>query len=91
MKTIYEVTCNTDLTEGRGYQKHVAAFFDKSDAEKCAEDQPKIMGVGKASHINKMCIYTSYQDWKQNTAAELRRKALSKLTEEEKFALGIND
>ncbi len=88
---VYEVTVNSDMTEGRGPMRHLAFFTDQNDAELAGEPH-KIMGVGKGHSVKfkELRIYQSLNEYTERTAYSLRKSALAKLTDDEKRALGIN-
>ena len=88
-KIVYLVRVNSDLTEGRGYMNNVALFDSRYQAEKCADDQPKIMNVGKSTDILEMVLYDSYISFKDSEREKIRERALAKLSIEERIALGL--
>jgi hypothetical protein len=82
MKVIYEASCNSDSIEGRGYKKIIAFFENESDARRC------VHRMGRVTECLVFETFLEYEEWK---GGETRRRALAKLTEEEREALGLND
>lgn len=64
--------------------KHIANFTNEEDAKACAK------GVYRTHGRRRITIFDSLEDYENNTREKLRERALSKLTHEEKVALGIN-
>lgn len=92
MKTIYLAGYNSDTTEGRGPTVYVAAFASREDAEAACLDLPGVFGTKNTTKPKEMVMYNSYEEWaEKHHEAELRRKALAKLTDEEMRALGLGD
>lgn len=95
---LYEVTGDTDKTEGRGGSYKVGTYLDRSDAELAARGHG-VMGSPGYIHKKSIVLFedgTAYelgQEVKnfQRTLeqSKLRSNALKKLSEEERKALGI--
>lgn len=89
MQTIYIATRNSDSTEGRGHTETIAAFFDEKSAKQAVKGWG-VMGVGDGD-VEKMDVYDSFAEYDPKSVANIRKKALSKLTHEEKKSLGWGD
>lgn len=87
MKVIYRAERNQDQTEGRGPMVPIAYFFHKTDAQRAAKGHG-VMGVGDGDVVQ-VKVYESFDDWGEGRRIELRERALSKLTPEERKALGV--
>jgi dsDNA-binding SOS-regulon protein len=66
------------------HQPKEPAFFNKEDAE-------EFLGDNKYDYFDKKTIriYESILDYEDNNHEKIRQRALSKLTEKEKKALGL--
>lgn len=93
MKTVYMTMRNADMTEGRGPMVQDLCFSSRELAAEYIDQQPGVMGrIGKWSE-------DKFGDWKiqalevldqiPDPNQKIREKALSKLTFEEKRALGL--
>jgi hypothetical protein len=87
MMTIYEATKNSDRLEGRGHTIRIAAFTKREDAEQAAKGHG-VMGMGNGD-VDPITVYENFVEYLSKSKADLRKKALAKLTPEEKAALGI--
>ncbi len=89
MKTVYTVWFNSDTTEGRGPMvlKGIAATSEVAGA--LAADCPKIMGVGANADIRRETLFESVADYQAGQRKAIVTLALSKLTKEEREALGL--
>lgn len=95
----FEVMGNTDTTEGRGPMKVVARFNTREAAlvyvRSKAYSQWCVMGVQSwvydSRNIveNTILIFDSMDEMEEVRKSKLRKSALSKLTTEEKEALGL--
>ncbi len=94
---VYEATTNSDSDEGRGSTVTLGWFLTLEDAQKCAKGKGVWGADGRVVTHHKevaLCgekvfllgseVQKTYQDPKK-----IRDQALSKLTEEEKEALGL--
>lgn len=97
MITIYNVYVNSDLTEGRGPMVFKAAFENKEDAEKAANEfdpycvkgnKPQGLKSGWAD-IRVSSLFKDYQEYKNNSDEEIKKRALAKLTDYEKELLNL--
>jgi hypothetical protein len=87
MKTIYEATKNSDQTEGRGQTVRIAAFSKVNDARRAAKGQG-VMGYGDGD-VQSLEVYDSFEEYEGVNKKTLRKRALAKLTPEEKEALEL--
>jgi len=75
-----------DKTEGKGGSRIFAYFKKKEDAQQAAKHK----GVwGQDGEVEPIYVHSSFAEWQAHINQELRQRALAKLTEEEKRALGI--
>lgn len=87
MKVIYEASCNSDSIEGRGYKVTIGYFEDEADAKHAVEGLgPMGMSDGDVYECVLFKSFKEFEEWKNG---ETRRKALAKLTREERVALGL--
>jgi hypothetical protein len=95
---IYQTYRNSDDIEGRGPMVPDLAFLHKAHAERYIDEQPGIMGrKGKWSQqeygdweIIEVNVIENEFDPAEYKLIKLRERALSKLSEEEKKALGLS-
>jgi hypothetical protein len=99
-KTLYELTHNSDLTEGRGHTVSIAFMTDSAQAFKVVDD-PRwvkycVMGMhhpGRQTYDvreRNLLVYDSADEfWAQHDTATRKRVALAKLTSEERMLLGL--
>lgn len=100
--TFYEVTANSDTTEGRGHTIYTGICFDhENDALAFAQsDHYKpyaVMGVVNKEYskfnVKKQTkiVYECFNEYDSETQRkiDLKQSALDKLTEEEKEILGL--
>jgi hypothetical protein len=89
MKTVYVATRNQDSCEGRGPMVPIGYFYTKSEALKAAKGQG-VMGIGDGE-VNEFPIWESFEEFRSyNKDAEIKKRALSKLSTEEKRVLGVS-
>lgn len=75
-----------DKTEGKGGSRAFAYFKKKEDAQQAAKNK----GVwGQDGEVEPIYVHSSLAEWQAHINQELRQRALAKLTEEEKRALGV--
>lgn len=96
--SVYGVYCSADRTEGRGPSVHTGLCFrSKSEAQKYVRSQDYanrygVMGTtGSDFDVRAMVLYImdTVEDLNASRKEEARQKALAKLTEEDKQALGL--
>lgn len=90
VNNIWGVYSNTDSMEGRGSDILVGYFTSYSDACLAAEGR----GVmGTAAEIRKedisISVYESYSEFEDLDTKKIKERALNKLTNQEKKALGL--
>lgn len=86
---VWEASKNSDMTEGRGHGILIANFAFEEDAKRAVKGLG-VMGVGDGDVSHKrIIIYKSYDEFVQHTQADIKRRALDKLTSEEKRVLGL--
>ncbi len=101
-RIVYEVSANTDLTEGRGPTRAIGWFFKREDAVTYANGRG-VMGTpahvedGKTCKV--VCMYGDYGNEfhllgrkiieSYDPDKEIRINALAKLSAEEKRVLGL--
>ena len=92
MKYVYIAKGNTDTVEGKGPMKNLAAFWDKKLAEECSSKEGGCMGM-RMHHpfVDTLPVFDSVQDRSEYIKGDARRKALAKLTENDKVLLGLKD
>jgi len=105
--TLYEVVTNSDTCEGRGYAVSLGWFTSKADAKAMAKGQGVWGTDADIKEKSKWVIlYTIYNLGNEREVAHLvgesvvieyidpkirRKRALEKLTAEDKEALGLSD
>ena len=101
MKTIkcFEVLGNTDTTEGRGPMKVVARFSTRKAAEEFVKSKIYarwcVMGYQSEktdlTYIDEvdLIILDSIGEFEEQEKADIRARALAKLTKVERAALGV--
>lgn len=87
MKIIYVARKNQDQTEGRGPMVPIGYFYTKADAEKAVAGLGP-MGIGD---VETGKLWENYDDYKSGNDEAILRRALDKLTPEEKRVLGISN
>jgi hypothetical protein len=94
----YELTYNSDGTEGRGYSIVAARFVNKDDAVAVCNDERYwkkhgVMGtkMDPKYDVREVCgpLFESTADYWHYDVDEVKKKALAKLTDAEKKALGL--
>jgi len=86
MKIVYEVLRNMDQNEGRGPMKRFAAFSNKADAIVASKGQD---GWGGDAQIEPIHVFESVEEYETKTRMDIKTRALNKLSDEEKEALGL--
>ena len=97
MITVFQTYRNSDTTEGRGPMIPDACFTTRKVAAEYIDNKPGIMGrPGPWSNqdygdweIRPINVYETIETLNQAIKKDLKKSALSKLTNEEKEALGI--
>jgi len=88
----YEVITNSDLTEGRGRSVHVAYTTNDFTAKQIAKGKGVMGTDAEVRAINKTIrVYETHSEYLGSKQEEIRKKALAKLTKEEKILLGLTD
>lgn len=98
--TLFHVTTNTDLNEGRGSEKTVGWFVDEDIARR-ASRRNYVQGTD-CPVVRKSCTVVRTEDGKLHLLGEpieveyedpreVRARALQKLSSKERKALGIKD
>lgn len=87
MMIIWEVWCNSDAIEGRGRPVLDSRWRHEADAIEAARSLGP-MGASDGKVRSAPVFATSYErdEWEQG---EVKRRALAKLTSEERQALGL--
>jgi hypothetical protein len=91
MKIAYVAMGNSDTVEGRGPMKPLAAFWNKTLAAKVSANEGGCMGQKQEPHVNEMPVFDDEADREEYKSGEAKRKALAKLTPQEKHILGLTD
>jgi len=90
---VYQTMRNSDMTEGRGAMVPDLCFSSRALAAEYIDQQPGVMGrVAKWSQDNFgdwMIVAIEVLNTVPSSEEKIRRKALSKLTAEEKRVLGL--
>ncbi len=68
----------------------IGTFTKKADAEKAAAGRGT-MGHGDGAIQDGPVLYESYKEYQEKNPGAVRKKALAKLTPEEKKVLGLRD
>ena len=89
VKIVYAAMKCSDLTEGRGPMITIGTFWNKYDAAEAARGWG-VMGVGDGE-VREIKVYDSWTEFKKLELEDVRQKALSKLTDEERMVLGIKN
>lgn len=94
----YELTYNSDGTEGRGHSVVAARFVNKDDAVAVCNDprywkKHGVMGtkMDPKYDVREVCapLFESAADFWNYDVEEVKKRALAKLTDAEKKALGL--
>jgi hypothetical protein len=90
VNNVWGVYSNTDLMEGRGSDILVGYFTNYSDARLASEGR----GVmGTAAEIRQenisVSVFESYSEFEGLDTLKIKERALRKLTDQEKKALGL--
>jgi len=94
----YELTYNSDGVEGRGPDVVAARFVRRDDAVAVCEDKRfwgkhGVMGtkIDPKYHVREVVVplFDSVPDYWNYDVEEVKKKALAKLTDAEKKALGL--
>ena len=100
-RTVFQVIANTDTTEGRGSNYTVGWFLTEGVAKSAArgkgpmgtdarvEREQKDVVIVEAGGVRKIFLLGPPVDASYEDPAEVRRRALAKLTPEEREALGV--
>lgn len=62
---IYRASCNSDRTEGRGFDRTIGYFHHEEEAEKAAAGKG-VMGVGNG-RVRPIEIFDTFEDFKKAT------------------------
>lgn len=96
---IFAVKANRDQTEGKGPMYTVARFSNKEEAIQLqiSKDFARDYGVQgtpyAASDVEEeeIKVYDSFAEYSLEKREDIRKRALAKLTQEEKRVLGLSD
>lgn len=101
MKIIFLALKNADMTEGRGPMVTEAAFAKEIDANTFTDKQPGVMGRMSEKgwskekygdwEVKPLVVFESLEEKIAWDNGKTRRRALAKLTPEERAALGLTD
>jgi hypothetical protein len=83
------ITYNSDLTEGRGPSRTAGYATTPGVAGFIAAKCPRIMGVSRSDQIDEIVIFESIEEFDMETREGIRKRAIAKLTPEEKAVLGV--
>jgi hypothetical protein len=86
---VYLVYRNADLTEGRGPDVLEGIFKDREVADEYAMKLEPYGFKNQFCRVKEEVVHCDYKDFETYKKAELRKRALSKLTEEERKVLGV--
>lgn len=95
--TLFEVTTNTDSTEGRGHEIHYGWYLTRAEAKRAGRGR-YVMGtdcpirqqtIEVVTIGDRMFVLGDEIDLKSEPPEEVKARALAKLTEEEREALGL--
>ncbi len=89
MQVIYGAQQNTDMTEGRGPARVVGWFKDKLVAESVNRGLPGVMGTKNDCSVVQAYLFEHETEYRMMEQDKVKQGALSKLTKEEKKALGL--
>lgn len=94
-KLVYVVLKNSDEVEGRGPMVLDSIFYSEEVAKAYAEDRYNYYGHGALKQgwatVREMAVLDVAGDWRTEVREQQRRKALAKLTHEERAVLGLLD
>lgn len=86
----YEAYTNSDLTEGRGRDVHIGYFVHESDARKAVKKKGVMGTDADTRKVDKeILLFETYEEFETIKTNDLRKKALNKLSYDEKKALGL--
>jgi len=90
IENVYEAYTNSDGIEGRGGDVHIGYFTHLGDAKNAAIGRG-VMGTNAAVRtVNKtIVIFENYKEYEEMMLGATIQRALSKLTLEERQALGL--
>jgi hypothetical protein len=71
--------------------KPIGAFFDKEMAEEVSAKEGGCMGQTQKPWVEEIPVFDSLKDREEYKKGDKKRKALAKLTEEDKHILGLKD
>ena len=87
---ILVVKKNADMTEGSGPMMPVAYFTEFDDALQCKNKIPGIMGTRSGIEIEEIIVFDNFNDWNHGRLDKIKKRALEKLTVEERKVLGFD-
>lgn len=85
-KTVFAVYENTDKIEGKGGVYITALFSTLDEAQKAAKGHGT---WGSDATIRELSVHESYESYVASENDSLRQRAISKLTDVERKALGL--
>lgn len=86
----YEAYTNSDLTEGRGVAVHIGYFTDEDAAIRAAEHKGPMGTSAWVRQVDKVIkVFEDFGEFEKEQRNEARARGLSKLTQEEREALGL--
>lgn len=81
---------NSDLTEGKGYDILIGYFLKQEDAQRAAH-KAGVMGADgtvKQEQL-RVVVFENFGEYENERKADARKRALAKLTQEERILLGL--
>jgi hypothetical protein len=85
MKIIYEARINTSC-DGRGPDKVIGYFEMEDSAQRIVKGKDAYGGDGRVRPVE---FYESINDYENNNPQTIKKRALAKLNDAEKKALGL--
>lgn len=97
VQTVFAVFVNSDTLEGRGYMKLHSLWNDRSDAIAFIDRQPTAHRTRRAVDaeawdlwaIEERPVFLTQRDEEEWRGGEARKRALAKLTPEDRMLLGL--
>lgn len=87
---VYAAYVNSDLTEGKGYLVLVGHFTRGFDAEAAVRGKG-VMGGNGTVKLEHICVFETYDEYLAEQEDAVRKRALAKLTPEERRALCLTE
>ena len=90
MISIFVVSQNADLCEGRGPMVHKGYFVKREDAVEFSHTLSGIMGTRSGVNVEMVVLCETLDDHAEYRKEQIKRRAIDKLTDEELEVLGLD-